>query len=87
MELVVNDVLDINDFLSPRRSEIMDMLVQALEKDASWVTLYEITGELVIPGLTAEEDEIGGVLKVIKEVSSPAYGRIKHSNLIMYAAA
>ena len=87
MEEVVNDVLDINDSLSPRRSEIMDMLVQALEKDASWVSLYEITGELDIPGLTAGEDGIERVVKVIKEVSPPAYGPIKHSALTMYAAA
>ena len=49
---------------------MIDKLVQALESEASWVELYGITGELVVPGITLTDDEIGSGLRQVMEVSS-----------------
>ena len=37
--------------LSLHRDRLINDFVQTLEKDASWVQLYDITGELVVPDL------------------------------------
>ncbi|THH29639.1 hypothetical protein EUX98_g4553 [Antrodiella citrinella] len=68
METVVGEVVTKTESLEPFRAEILDTLVQALEKDASWVSLYEITGELVIPDITIEEDAVGQALEEIKKL-------------------
>ncbi|PSR94078.1 hypothetical protein PHLCEN_2v4506 [Hermanssonia centrifuga] len=43
-------------------------LVQALESEASWVELYGITGELIVPGLSSEDDVFDGALTRAMEV-------------------
>lgn len=41
---------------------LVGKLVQALESDASWVDLYGITGELVVPKLSDDSDEFSDLL-------------------------
>jgi hypothetical protein len=48
--------------------KLVDILVQALESDASWVQLYVITGELIVPGVKCPHDHLQDVLKRAIEV-------------------
>ena len=48
---------------------MIDKLVQALETEASWVELYGVTGELVVPGITPTDGKIGSGLREVIEVS------------------
>ena len=68
IESVIDEVIATSDGLKLLRPEILDALVQALEKDASWVPLYEVTGELIIPEVAAEEGDLGEALTKVKEV-------------------
>ncbi len=51
------------------RQDMIDKLVQALETDASWVELYGVTGELVVPGVLTDDDELGAGLRRVLAVS------------------
>lgn len=46
------------------------ILIESLEKDASWVELYGITGELHVPNIQEEEGELKEALHRVKEVRS-----------------
>ena len=48
----------------------MSKLVEALERDAAWVELYRITGELHVPETArdGEEEEDGELLAAAKQV-------------------
>ncbi len=48
-------------------------LVQALESEASWVELYGITGEIIVPGLSIEDDVFDGALTRAMEVKFSAF--------------
>lgn len=49
---------------------LINHLIQALGNDASWVELYGVTGELVIPDMPQDSDsDFGGKLLTVKEVS------------------
>ena len=56
--------------LQPLRQDLVDKLVQALESDAAWVELYGVTGELVVPGVTPGDDQLGAGLRQTMEVCS-----------------
>ena len=45
----------------------MNKLIEALETSANWVDLFGVTGELIVPGQT-EEDELKEPLELVKEV-------------------
>ena len=47
---------------------LVGKLVQALESDASWVELYGITGELIVPKISDVEDELNEPLLRATEV-------------------
>lgn len=68
MESIVNEIVSESKTLELQKPEIVDALVQALEKDASWVSLYEITGELVIPAVQIGDDDVGRALTEVKKV-------------------
>jgi hypothetical protein len=55
-------------FLSLRAS-LVDILVEALERDATWVEMYGISGELKVPG-PQEEGTQEESLKQVKKVRS-----------------
>lgn len=50
---------------------LVDILVQSLERDAAWVDLYGITGELVVPPVTSPHDHLNEALECAKAVSFP----------------
>ncbi|KAH8106751.1 trafficking protein particle complex subunit 10 [Cristinia sonorae] len=68
IESVIDTVLEASESSRTKRPEILEILVQALEKDASWVSLYELTGELVIPNVSTEDEGIGEALDEIKKM-------------------
>ncbi|PFH52452.1 hypothetical protein AMATHDRAFT_74243 [Amanita thiersii Skay4041] len=45
---------------------MIDQLIAALEKDANWVELYELTGELIVPGGNNKEED--KALQKVKKV-------------------
>lgn len=49
------------------RATVVKKLVEALEGDASWVELYEITGEVLVPGFHDEQSNT--LLASAKKVS------------------
>lgn len=68
IELAVSEVSAKTPSLDTFRQDMIDKLVQALEADASWVELYGVTGELVVPGITQTEGEMGSGLREVMEV-------------------
>lgn len=48
---------------------LVGKLVDALESDAGWVELYQITGELIVPDIHEEQGEIGNLLKKTRQVN------------------
>ncbi|PIL24147.1 hypothetical protein GSI_13900 [Ganoderma sinense ZZ0214-1] len=67
IELAVSEVSSKTPSLDSFRQDMIDKLVQALELEASWVELYGITGELVVPGITPTDDEVGSGLRQVME--------------------
>ncbi|TFK86916.1 hypothetical protein K466DRAFT_586827 [Polyporus arcularius HHB13444] len=63
IEHAVSEVVVETPALESLRQDMIDKLVQALETDASWVELYGVTGELVVPGVPTGDDELGAGLK------------------------
>jgi len=49
---------------------LVGKLVDALESDATWVGLYGITGELIVPDIHKEQGEIGELLKKARQVNN-----------------
>ena len=50
----------------------MNKLIEALETSAAWVDLFGVTGELVVPGET-EENELKEPLELVKEVHALSF--------------
>lgn len=53
------------------QDNLVDALVQSLERDASWVQLYGVTGQLVVPPITLSSDHLTEALRRAKAVSRP----------------
>ncbi|KAI8998488.1 trafficking protein particle complex subunit 10 [Trametes punicea] len=70
IELAVGEVVSETPALDDSRQDMVDKLVQALETDASWVELYGVTGELVVPGVTPADDLVGSGLRRVLQVLS-----------------
>ncbi|KAI0327179.1 hypothetical protein GY45DRAFT_1328000 [Cubamyces sp. BRFM 1775] len=68
IELAVEEVVTETPILGRLRQDMIDTLVQALETDASWVELYGVTGELVVPGVVPEENDKGAALRRVLEI-------------------
>ena len=47
---------------------LVEVFVQALESDASWVNLYGITGELIVPDVPFKHEHLRDSFKTAKEV-------------------
>lgn len=62
IERQVQAVLEESPSTLENRIILVDKLIDALENDASWVELYGITGELVVPDAHDENDEIQELL-------------------------
>ncbi|KAI0665103.1 trafficking protein particle complex subunit 10 [Cubamyces menziesii] len=68
IELAVEEVVTETPTLERLRQDMVDKLVQALETDASWVELYGVTGELVVPGVAPGDDDLGTGLRRVLEI-------------------
>lgn len=55
---------------STHREVLINTFVQALEKDASWVELYGVTGELNVPALPDSEGDAAQLAASASEVSA-----------------
>ena len=55
IEDAVDEALSSSSTSSVHRDVLTNALVQTLEKDASWVEKYGLTGELVVPDLPTSE--------------------------------
>jgi hypothetical protein len=61
-------VLNVSKLL-PQRDALADELLKVLENDASWVELYGITGELIMPPLDkSQAEERQECLDLVKQV-------------------
>lgn len=62
VESFIEDAVDEALLASPstllHRELLINSFVQALEKDASWVQMYGITGELIVPDLPRSDDAV-----------------------------
>jgi hypothetical protein len=67
IEHSVDEALASSSTPSVHRDVLINAFVQALEKDASWVEMYGITGELIVPGLPVI-GETGEALSLAAEV-------------------
>jgi hypothetical protein len=67
----VQDVVVNFPSLLSQRDVLVDELLRVLENDASWVELYGITGELIIPAVDERPGERGECLDLVKRVLSP----------------
>ncbi|CDO72874.1 hypothetical protein BN946_scf185002.g59 [Trametes cinnabarina] len=68
IELAVEEAVSETRALERLRQDLIDVLVKALETDASWVELYGVTGELVVPGVKIADDDLGAGLRRALEV-------------------
>jgi len=69
IEREVEAVLQASPSSLKTRIILVGNLIDALESDAGWVELYGITGELIVPDTYKEEDEVGELLKKVKQVA------------------
>jgi hypothetical protein len=67
IEHSVESVLMNSPSLLSQRPSLVDTLVEALERDATWVEMYGITGELKVPG-PQDEGEFSETLSQVKKV-------------------
>jgi len=56
----------------PYRDGLINVLIEALEKHASWVDLFGVTGELNVPGEDIQ-GELFEPLQRVKEVGAACY--------------
>ncbi|KIP08175.1 hypothetical protein PHLGIDRAFT_88626 [Phlebiopsis gigantea 11061_1 CR5-6] len=56
IEDAIDEVLGESSASSSHRDQLISSFVQALEKDASWIQMYGLTGELVAPDLPPEDN-------------------------------
>lgn len=87
IENSVNQVLAILPTVVPHRKIIVDSLVKALERDAKWVELYGITGQLDAPTTQDLDGELGDALQKIKEVRNTRNVRNKYKIIQIPAVA
>ena len=71
LEQAVDEALDEFPQHGTDRSRVIAHLIQALESDANWVELYNITGELKVPA-SDDDATLKEVLTRIREVSYPS---------------
>jgi len=50
------------------RENLINNLVESLDKDVAWVDSYNVTGELSVPGVQVEAGEFDQVLQTVKKV-------------------
>lgn len=67
IEREVQAVLD-DDESRKHHTPLVNHLTEALGSDASWVELYRVTGELIVPEMP-QDNEFGEKLSGVKEVS------------------
>ncbi|TFK43010.1 trafficking protein particle complex subunit 10 [Crucibulum laeve] len=68
IEEQVREVLDDSPSQQEQRVMLVKRLVEALERDATWVDMYGITGELVVPEMLEEDPEINDLLVKITKL-------------------
>ncbi|KAF8894667.1 trafficking protein particle complex subunit 10 [Infundibulicybe gibba] len=64
----VDQVLGDSSTVAHHRSMLVDQLVEALTRDASWVEMYRITGELVVPDHECDNHELDQLLSQVKDI-------------------
>lgn len=76
----VDEALAASPSTSVHRDFLVNIFVQALEQDVSWIELYGITGELNVPGLPTG-GETGDVLSLAADVRYCVYSSYLHANM------
>lgn len=61
-------VLDETPDSQQHRLPLINHLVEELERDAGWVDLYGITGELVVPESSTGDEQLRELLTRVKKV-------------------
>lgn len=56
---------------------VVSKLINALESDAAWVYLYDITGELHVPDVQKEPGEIGELLQKARQVLLTSHAHLQ----------
>lgn len=64
VQLVLDEVPDSQQHRLP----LINHLVEELERDAAWVDLYGITGELVVPESSTGDEQLRELLTRVKKV-------------------
>ena len=64
VQLVLDEIPDSQQHRLP----LINHLVEELERDAAWVDLYGITGELVVPESSTGEEQLRELLTRVKKV-------------------
>ena len=77
IESAVNKVVEDNSTFQQYRAEMVDTLVHSLEQDATWVSRYEATGELAVPGPPSKDGELGEAIALALKVSRVHSSRVK----------
>ncbi|KAK7693660.1 hypothetical protein QCA50_003229 [Cerrena zonata] len=73
IESAVNNAIVETPAFQQYRAELVDTLVHSLEQDAAWVSKYEATGELAVPGPPSKDGELGEALThILKLLTNPA---------------
>ncbi len=67
IEREAQTVLDDNES-KKHYAPLVNHITEALGSDASWVELYGVTGELIVPEMP-QDNELGETLSALKEVS------------------
>ncbi|KAJ7063184.1 trafficking protein particle complex subunit 10 [Mycena amicta] len=75
IESTVERVLSNSASLLAERVELVNRLVEALEQDSTWVDLYGVSGELMVPETIGElshaDDPLRQVIKLLREHKHP----------------
>jgi hypothetical protein len=74
VEAQVRSILESSLSSPHHRIIIVSKLIDALESDATWVEMYGITGELMVPDSLKEEGEIGELLEKARKVGAYMQG-------------
>lgn len=64
VQLVLDEIPDSQQHRLP----LINHLVEELERDAAWVDLYGITGELVVPESSTGDEQLRELLTRVKKV-------------------
>lgn len=62
-------ILEDSPLSQRHRISLVNKLINVLERDAAWVDLYGITGELVVPEIQDNDPQLKATLDRVRKVS------------------